>query len=106
SFSLLDLICSFPMTYFEAFWTVLEKYIKETRKYCTEYTVSPIVYMVFGQQKIEEMKTPLSMEQKKVLQCILETPSLWDETDGNTSSEFRKWGLKRDKEYIEGLIES
>lgn len=104
SFSLLNLMCSFPMTYFGGFWAVFEKYIKETRKYGTEYTVSPIIYMVFGQQKIEEIKTPLSNEQKKVLRCILETPLLWDETDGNTSSEFRRWGLKRDKEFIQKLI--
>lgn len=105
SFSLLELLCLLPISYFEQFWSAFENYIKGTFKFCAEYTVTPIIRMIFEGQKINEISSPLSIPQKKVLKCILETPNLWDISDGNTDLEFQRWGLERNQEYIKDLID-
>lgn len=104
SFSLLAKICRLPMSYFDKFWIVLDEFIKGTYEFCAEYTVTPIIRMVFGNTKIHELELPLTQPQKKVLESILNTPTLWIESDGNTSGEFRKWGLERNKAVVRKLI--
>ncbi len=104
SFFFLQSLCELPVSHFDLLWDVFENKIKSTHKFGTEYIVSPIVRFVFENKKIDEAPRPFTQAQKKVLLCILDTPTLWDKTDGNTSGEFRKWGLERDKKFIEDLI--
>lgn len=104
SFSLLQILCILPSKYTEKLWPIFEDYIKNTFEFGTEYTVTPIVNRIFEKQKIDEIKEPLPDMQKKVITTILNTPTLWKQSDGNTSGEFRKWGLERDKTHLENLI--
>jgi len=104
SSSVLELLSKLPSNYLDLCLPIFESYIRGTYKFCAKYTITPIIKMVFQNQKINELSEPLTHLQKKILACIIETPLLWDKSDGNTNLAFKTWGLKRDKEFIRTLI--
>ncbi len=105
SFTLLSTLCSLPLDQFDRFWPILDAYIRATHRFGAEFTVSPIIDMVFKDQKVGDVATTLSEPQKKVLKSILETENLWDMSDGNTSAEFQQWGLERDRKLLKKMLD-
>lgn len=105
SFYILNSLCALSFDYFNQIWKSLDKTIRNSFKFGAEYTVSPIIKMVFRGEPIKTIAPNFTDEQRKVLIAILETDNLWIESDGNTSSEFRNWGLERNRTLLEETLE-
>lgn len=106
SFYILRVLCSLPLDYFNQIWKALDKAIRNTVKFGTEDTVSPIIQMVFKDKLIKTITPNFTLEQRKVLTTIVETDNLWIESDGNTSTEFRNWGLERNRTLLEKILKA
>ena len=105
SFYILELLCRLPIEYFDQLWAAFDKTIRGTFKHGADYTVNPIVKMVFEEKRIDEVSPNFTSEQRRVLTTIWETDNLWIESDGNTSIAFRNWGLERNRELLKRLLE-
>ncbi len=105
SFYILPQLCNLSLDYFDQIWESLDLTIRNTFKFGAQYTVSPIIKMVFKGKRIDEIAPNFTIAQKKVLTTILETDNLWIETDGNTSVAFKDWGLERNRALLKKLLE-
>lgn len=104
SFYIFHQLCQLSLDYFDQLWIAFEKMIRGTLKHGAEDTVTPIVKMVFEGKRIDEIVPNFTTAQQKVLTTILETDNLWIESDGNASVAFKNWGLERNRELLEKML--